>query len=76
MKKYVWSETLVEGGHPFTGKLASPPTNTGAFQNLADQRRHPSDAPPAQFYADSAVIAYRLPATDVEALTLKPKVTS
>src|ERR1700734_2655248 len=34
MKKYVWSETWVEGGAPFTGKLAPPPANTGAFQNL------------------------------------------
>ena len=37
MKKYVWSETLVEGGKPFTGTLAHPPSNTGAFQNLAIQ---------------------------------------
>ena len=34
MKKYVWSETFVEGGKPFTGKLAHPPSNTGAFQNM------------------------------------------
>ena len=34
MKKYVWSETRVEGGKPFRGTLAHPPTNTGAFQNL------------------------------------------
>ena len=34
MKKYVWSETRVEGGKPFTGTLAHPPSNTGAFQNL------------------------------------------
>src|SRR5271156_6281245 len=26
MKKYVWSETKVEGGQPFTGTLAHPPT--------------------------------------------------
>ena len=34
MKKYVWSETRIEGGKPFTGTLAHPPSNTGAFQNL------------------------------------------
>jgi hypothetical protein len=34
MKKYVWSETRVEGGTPFTGKLAQPPSETGPFQNL------------------------------------------
>ena len=36
MKKYVWSETFVEGGKPFTGKLAHPPQKTGAFQNIGD----------------------------------------
>src|SRR5690348_11661307 len=34
MKKYVWSETFVEGGKPFHGMLTHPPSNTGAFQNL------------------------------------------
>src|SRR6202050_609354 len=34
MKKYVWSETRIEGGTPFNGRLAPPPANTGAFQNL------------------------------------------
>ena len=29
MKKYVWSETVIEGGKPFTGKLAQPPSDTG-----------------------------------------------
>src|SRR5579862_1405684 len=35
MKKYVWSETPLEGGKPFSGVLAKPPSNTGAFQNLS-----------------------------------------
>ena len=34
MKKYVWSETQVEGGKPFTGVVVHPPSNTGEFQNL------------------------------------------
>ena len=76
MKKYVWSETLVEGGHPFSGKLASPPTNTGAFQNLPVNDVMPGDTQPPQFYADSTVLAYKLPATDEEALELKPKITT
>src|SRR5579864_1571600 len=29
MKKYVWSETVVEGGKPFTGTMVHPPTNNG-----------------------------------------------
>ena len=39
MKKYVWSETRVEGGKPFTGTLPHPPSNTGAFQNLPIEDR-------------------------------------
>ena len=38
MKKYVWTETILDGGVPFTGKLAHPPTTTGAFQNLPCSR--------------------------------------
>ncbi|MDE3164667.1 MAG: glycoside hydrolase, partial [Acidobacteriota bacterium] len=34
MKKFVWSETQVEGGRPFTGTLNKPPSITGPFQNL------------------------------------------
>ena len=33
MKKYVWSETRVEGGRPFPGALPKPPSATGAYQN-------------------------------------------
>ena len=34
MKKYVWSETTVEGGKLFSGVLPHPPVTSGAFQNL------------------------------------------
>src|SRR5581483_1219330 len=57
MKKYVWSETLVEGGKPFNGKLAHPPSNTGAFQNVGvrDELAGPDNEKKApQFYADAA----------------------
>jgi hypothetical protein len=78
MKKYVWSETRVEGGQPFTGKLAHPPSNTGAFQNLGIEDMGamgmPFKAP--QFYADSAVVTYKEPASDVPLEGLKPKITS
>lgn len=62
MKKYVWSETFVEGGKPFSGVLPHPPTRTGAFQNVGirDMIAAPEGAAPApEFYADAAVIAYR-----------------
>jgi hypothetical protein len=59
MKKYVWSETVVEGGKPVAGKLAHPSSVTGPFQNIA---LPPSEATAkTQFYADAAVVAFRLP---------------
>ena len=79
MKKYVWSETFVEGGKPFTGTLAHPPSNTGAFQNLGvhDLLSAPKGAPAIpQFYSDAAVIAYRQPASDVPVESLQPKMTA
>lgn len=75
MKKYVWSETFVDGGKPFTGKLAHPPSSTGAFQNMGIQDelgRAPEKAAP-EFYADSSVIAFRAP-SGVDAA--QPKITS
>lgn len=77
MKKYVWSETDVEGGMPFTGKLNHPPTVTGAFQSLVrhDQPLAPGKTEP-QFYADSVVVAYRRPASDVPLAALHPTMTA
>lgn len=37
LKKLVWSETMIEGGRPFTGILAAPPTTTGPFQDIGRQ---------------------------------------
>jgi hypothetical protein len=76
MKKFVWSETRVEGGRPFTGALAKPPSTTGQFQNMAGGRGRGSTEPPPEFYADSAVIAYRAPDGDLPMAELQPKVTS
>jgi hypothetical protein len=78
MKKYVWSETEAEGGKPFHGVLPHPPSNTGAFQNLPNHDLPdylPASADPVH-YADSAVVAYRLPEADVSIASLHPKVTT
>jgi len=75
MKKYVWSETHVEGGKPFTGILPKPPTATGPFQNIAI-RRPENAAPIPEYYADAAVVAYRVPENDISIAELKPKITS
>jgi hypothetical protein len=77
MKKYVWSKTEIEGGQPFQGKLAPPPENTGAFQNVGVHDALRGQAgPPPQFYADSVVVAYRQPETDVSLASLHPDITS
>jgi len=78
MKKYVWSETAVEGGKPFTGTLAHPPANSGAFQTVGihDDPLPAGAKPLPQFYADSVVIAYRRPAGDVSIESLHPTMTA
>jgi hypothetical protein len=79
MKKYVWSETLVEGGKPFTGRLPHPPSNTGAFQNMSIRDRGGMGAPaatPPQFYSDAAVIAFRDPSGSAGDVSAQPKITS
>ena len=66
MKKLVWSQTVVGGGQPFKGTLPRPPAIAGPFQDVAYVRRgggvDPGPAP--AFYADSAVVAYRIRAAD------------
>ena len=63
MKKYVWSETVLDGGTRFVGKLPHPPSKTGAFQNLGVHEQFGSPGPHLpEFYADAVVIAFRLPA--------------
>jgi hypothetical protein len=79
MKKYVWSETWVEGGQAFTGTLAHPPSNTGAFQNMTIREflaQPEATKPIPQFYADVAVVAYPAPTSDVLPESLHPKVTA
>jgi hypothetical protein len=81
MKKVVWSETRVEGGKPFSGALAHPPTATGPMQNvpifdfLAMIGGQIPTAPPT-FYADTAVIAFRAAASDVPMSSFQPQITS
>ena len=75
MKKFVWSETRVDAGHPLTGILPKPPTTTGTFQNIAVRRSKDEVALP-EYYADASVVAYRIPEKDILMAELKPKVTS
>jgi hypothetical protein len=77
MKKVVWSETRVEGGRPFSGALPKPPSTTGLFQNIPrpGQPAMYSGAP-AEYYADSQVVAFRAPENEIALGELEPKVTS
>jgi len=77
MKKIVWSETRVEGGKLFSDTLPKPPSTTGRFQNIAGgyYRSDPSQKIPG-FYADAAVVAYKIPDNDLSLSELGAKVTS
>ena len=69
MKKYVWSETEINGGQAFHGVLKRPPSNAGPFEGYPGNKAAPD------FYADSAVIAYRIPENDMPAHEA-PKIAS
>ncbi len=67
MKKLVWSETDVMGGHRFSRVLAMPPSTTGPFQDLGMQPEIGSDKPKTDLptlYRDTHVLAYRVIAPD------------
>jgi hypothetical protein len=78
MKKYVWSETRVEGGRPFSGVLPKPPSSTGPYQNIGQGREWWTEKAPTGpvFYADSAVVAFRVPDNDRTLGELGAEVTS
>ncbi len=79
MKKYVWTETKIKGGQNFIGKLPQPPSNPGTIQNVIIEKDFAIGtgvADPPSFYEDAAVIAYRIPETDLSLAELKPKVAS
>ena len=77
MKKVVWTETLVEGGKPFSGTLPHPPVVGGPLLDaplVNDFGMLEKDVP--QFYADTHVLAF--PEGDAQAATLmsRARVTS
>jgi len=80
MKKLVWSETEVKEGDSFNGILPAPPSTTGIFQNIAELGGFSSGESTnhsiPRFYADAAVIAFRVPERDLSILELNPKITS
>ncbi|ACB75560.1 glycosyl hydrolase [Opitutus terrae] len=75
MKKLVWSETVVDGGKRFSGKLASPPNAIGQIRD-SGASYYTSDSTSAPFYADAAVVAYRVPAAEPRMADLHPRVST
>jgi hypothetical protein len=80
MKKFVWSETLVEGGKLFKGMLSKPPSATGPFQNLPLRNSFSltgeKEEAPKEFYSDAAIVAFKLPEADMAVSSLKPIISS
>jgi hypothetical protein len=79
MKKMVWTETRIEGGRAFAGALPQPPSAVGTFQDYRVPRApgtNESAVSIPAFYADSAVIAYRLPFDDKTQPEMRPRITS
>ena len=79
MKKYVWSELTLVGGASFSGKLPHPPVSTGPFQNLAESLGLSLDAgneSKPEYYADAAIIAFKIPEADRPFPELNPRITS
>jgi hypothetical protein len=71
MKKFVWSETVLVGGHRFKGSLPEPPSVTGPYQaipappSLASLMSGGKSEPRPTYYGDTAVIAYKMPDVSV-----------
>jgi hypothetical protein len=78
MKKYVWTETRIEGGKTFAGKLPKPSGVAGAFQNVGIGEGLMSGfiGVKPKFYEDALVIAYKLPASDKSLTDFNPKISS
>lgn len=73
MKKYAWSETRVIGPSHLMATLSHPPVASGQFQDMEStptlQKQFPT------YYADAAVVAYKVPDDDVRMADLHPKVS-
>ena len=80
MKKLVWSETYITGGQNVKLRLPKPPGVTGPFQNIPFSRliglETETNKPTPQYAHDVAVIAYKLPETDIPMSALNPVITS
>jgi hypothetical protein len=75
MKKLVWSETTIVGPKKFSGKLPDPPRNNGQIRDTG-ATSYPQGGGDPTYYGDSAVVAYRPPAGELDAAAANPIVTT
>lgn len=71
MKKLTWRTMRLKGGKRVKTPLPEPFKNTGWFLDL-DNGEDSRD----QYYQDIAVVAVKLPATDIDLVALKPVLTT
>lgn len=71
MKKLTWRTMRLKGGKRVRAQLPEPFRNTGWFQDLDNGENNR-----AQYYRDIAVVAVRLPDSDVDLAALKPALTT
>jgi len=79
MKKVVWTQTIVDGGKPFSGTLPKPSSASGPFQNLKLDNSSSlgmASVTSPEYYHDISVIAYKVPEADIPMSELKPVITS
>ena len=58
MKKYVWSETQIEGGRRFVGRLPQPPATVGTFLGARRTDRRTAAELKGEVYRDALVVAF------------------
>ncbi|MBR9791466.1 MAG: glycoside hydrolase [Gammaproteobacteria bacterium] len=69
MKKWVWSDTRVEGGQVVDVSLPHPPTVAGPYQDIPLAAMGHGSHPASEYYQDVKVLAY--PVSAAPALPLK-----
>ena len=79
MKKLVWREMRVMGGTTYDGLLPMPYRTIGAFQNIprSGATNFTGMGNPGEgYYADIAVLAFKVPEADKNLAALNPVITS
>jgi hypothetical protein len=79
MKKYVWTETRVQGGAAYQGTLPRPASTIGKFQDIPTESGGVMGGfigEPPTYYQDAQVFAYRVPEGETTLIELDPEVSS